>query len=285
MTRILFLLFLGASIAQAQTPRGNAAAANLAVRAAALGYIEGFYEGDTAKLIRSLHPDLSKYGFWRDTADTWSGSRMSFAQALDYARRVKARSTPVRAEWPKDVMVMEILERTAVAKITAWWGVDYLLLGVFDGEWKILQVIWEGPARSDVGRELRERYATQDTAIVRRDLALFISTLAPDYGVVLRNGRRLTRPAIDSAIARDMRATRAVRLARTDIEDVRVRGDTAIAVVVHRADRDLADANGVPHRYENTVRHEERWVKSGGRWRIVGLVEREQLLMQRDRKE
>ena len=279
------LLCLGASVARAQTLRDNAAAATEAIRVAGLNYIEGFYEGDTAKLVRALHPDLSKYGFWRDTAETWSGSRMSFAQALDYAGRVKARKAPVRPEWPKAVVVLEVLERTAVAKVTAWWGVDYLLLGVFDGEWKILQVIWEGPPRIDVRSGLTERYAAQDTAIVRRDLSIFLSTLAPDYVVVLRNGRRLTRVEVDSAIARDMRATRAVRHASTEIEDVQVRGDTAIAIVVHRADRDIADAQGVSHRYENAVRHEERWVQSGGRWRIVALAEREQILMRRDGRE
>ena len=33
-----------------------------AVIAAGRDYIEGFYEGDTAKLARALRPDMSKYG-------------------------------------------------------------------------------------------------------------------------------------------------------------------------------------------------------------------------------
>ena len=33
------------------------------VRRAVLDYVEGFYEGDTAKLVRALRPDMSKYGF------------------------------------------------------------------------------------------------------------------------------------------------------------------------------------------------------------------------------
>ena len=31
------------------------------------------------------------------------------------------------------------------AKVTAWWGTDYLLLGKFDGRWMIRDVLWESP--------------------------------------------------------------------------------------------------------------------------------------------
>ena len=35
------------------------------VRRAVLDYVEGFYEGDTAKLVRSVRPDVVKYGYYR----------------------------------------------------------------------------------------------------------------------------------------------------------------------------------------------------------------------------
>jgi len=31
----------------------------------------------------------------------------------------------------------------AAAKVTAWWGTDYLLLGKFDGRWMIRDVLWK----------------------------------------------------------------------------------------------------------------------------------------------
>ena len=152
LIRTLILLCFGASLVRAQAP--GTPDATEAVRRASLDYLEGFYEGDTSKTIRALHPELSKLGFSRDTAGTWnSGSRMTYAQAIDFARRVKARNTPPNPAWPKEVKVMEVLERTAVAKVTAWWGSDYLLLGLFNGEWKILQVIWESPPRRGARRE------------------------------------------------------------------------------------------------------------------------------------
>ena len=45
----------------------------------------------------------------------------------------------------KTVDVLDALDQTAVAKVTASWGVDYLLLAKFDGKWKISQIIWQSP--------------------------------------------------------------------------------------------------------------------------------------------
>ena len=129
-------------------PAGTASASSAnreAVTRAALDYLEGFYEGDTAKLVRALRPDMFKYGFSRDSTGKYTGMRMTFAEALDFARRVKARNRPANPAWPKKVEVYEVLERTASAKVTAWWGTDYLLLGNQDGQWVISHVLWESP--------------------------------------------------------------------------------------------------------------------------------------------
>ena len=131
---------------------------------------------------------------------------------------------------------------------------------------------------------LERRYAQQDSAIARRHLDTFLATLAPDYRVELRDGRSFIRPAIDTAIARDMRLTRAVTRVATVVESFRVLGDTAWAIVVHRADRVLLDQQGRPHRWQNAVRHDEQWVRSDAEWRMVALREREQLFLRRDGK-
>jgi hypothetical protein len=117
------------------------------VRRAVLDYVEGFYEGDTVKLARALRPDLSKYGFWRDSTGKYDGERMTFAEAIAYGKKVKGQNRPVNPKWPKDVVVFEVQDQTASAKVTAWWGTDYVLLGKYDGRWMITDVLWQGPLR------------------------------------------------------------------------------------------------------------------------------------------
>lgn len=137
------------AVATARAQQGTPV--NSTVRAAvartALDYVDGFYQGDTAKLQRALDPTLSKFGMWRDSTGKWSGERMTYDQAIAYARQVKARGRPVPAAWPREAKVLEAGERIAVAKVRAWWGFDYLLLAQREGQWKIMQVMWEGPPR------------------------------------------------------------------------------------------------------------------------------------------
>lgn len=130
---------------EAQQSGSRDSAARSAVTRAALDYIDGFYQGDTARLARALDPSLSKYGMWRDSTGNWSGRRMTYSEAIAYAIRVKAQARPIPATWPREAKVLEMGERIAAARVRAWWGFDYLLLAQRDGQWKIMQVMWEGP--------------------------------------------------------------------------------------------------------------------------------------------
>ena len=39
--------------------------------------------------------------------------------------------------------MLDVLDQTAVAKVTANWGIDYMLLAKFDGRWKIVEILWQ----------------------------------------------------------------------------------------------------------------------------------------------
>jgi putative lumazine-binding protein len=108
--------------------------------------VDGFYEGDTVKLARSLRPDLAKYGFWRPKdSTTYAGESMSFAQAIDYARRFKSQNRTTPTDAPREITVFDVQDQTASAKLRAWWGTDYLLLGKVGGRWMISHVLWQSP--------------------------------------------------------------------------------------------------------------------------------------------
>lgn len=114
------------------------------VRRAALDYLEGFYEGNTDKIRRGVHPEATKYGFFvpRDK-QVYSGEPMSFQEMLDYAAGVKERGNHPDASAPKEVIILDVLDQTAAAKVIAWWGTDYLHLAKYEGEWKIIHVLWQ----------------------------------------------------------------------------------------------------------------------------------------------
>ncbi len=134
---LLFTLVLTIS-ANAQTNEDKEA-----VRRAALDYVESIYEVDPAKAERSVHPDMAKRGFaLRQGATAYTPLTMTFPQLIDLAKNYN-KNGRVPKDAPKEVVVFEVLDQTASAKVTATWGIDYLHLAKFDGKWKIIHVLWQ----------------------------------------------------------------------------------------------------------------------------------------------
>jgi hypothetical protein len=117
-----------------------------AVRLAVLDYVEGFYEGDTTRLVRSVWPQVRKYGYWRARPDTaFTGEAMPFAAFMTYASGVRAGRNRTPGGAPKEITIYDVQDQTASAKLTAWWGTDYLLLAKESGRWMIIAVVWQSP--------------------------------------------------------------------------------------------------------------------------------------------
>ena len=53
----IFVLFAAVKFSSAQDKQQ--------IEKACLNYLEGFYEGDTTKLIAALKPSLYKFGYWK----------------------------------------------------------------------------------------------------------------------------------------------------------------------------------------------------------------------------
>jgi hypothetical protein len=85
------------------------------VRRAALDYVEGFYEGDSTKHVRSVRPDVFKYGFWLPRDSTrYRGEQMPWPEFLSYTRRMRARGATTRK---------------------------------YDGRWMVSSVLWQSKPR------------------------------------------------------------------------------------------------------------------------------------------
>ena len=120
-----------------------------AVRAAVLDYVEGFYNGDSTRLVRSVSPEVYKYGYSRRGEGAYRGSRMTYPEFMSFARGVKEGRIRQPDQRPKEIVLYEVLDQTASVKLTAWWGSDYMLLAKTDGRWMITHVLWQSspPAR------------------------------------------------------------------------------------------------------------------------------------------
>jgi hypothetical protein len=129
-----------------QSAAAQIASDSAKIRAAAMNYIEGFYEGDSTKLIRSVRPEVYKYGFSRPPDSTsYRGMQMTWAGFMSYARGVKQNNRQQPATAVRKVQLLDVLDQTAAAKVTAFWGTDYLLLAKFGDEWMITHVSWQSP--------------------------------------------------------------------------------------------------------------------------------------------
>ena len=141
LKNILCLLLIGCScLSQAQPAKDE-------VTNAVKDYVDAFYYGDTSKIHRSIHVNVVKYGYYIPKGKTiYEGEPMSFKEMIDYAAGVKKRgASPDVEKFPKKIEVFDVQDQTASAKLTAWWGTDYLLLAKLNGRWMITHVLWQSP--------------------------------------------------------------------------------------------------------------------------------------------
>ena len=144
---LVLAVLLAALVATPLAAQAPASAADReAVRRALLDYVEGFYEGDSTKHVRSVWPEVRKWGYWRASPDSaYRGMGMPYARFMSFAANVRAGRTRTPANAPKVVEIFEVLDQTASGKVTAYWGVDYVLLAKESGRWMITHVLWQSP--------------------------------------------------------------------------------------------------------------------------------------------
>src|ERR1044071_6277947 len=118
-----------------------------AVKQAVLDYVEALYEADPARIERSIHKELFKLGFERDKDGTYKPYRMTYQELYDLAARWN-KSGRIPKNSKKEIVVYDVADQTASAKLTAMWGIDYLHLAKFDGKWMITDILWQTPPRS-----------------------------------------------------------------------------------------------------------------------------------------
>ena len=142
LTPAVALLFTTAIFSTPQALSGQTAADSAAVEEAALNYIQGYYSGNPERMEKALHPELAKR-IVRTGADGGSSLEQMDAMTLvEITRRMSQRPVP-EEDWVDDVIILDIYQNVASVRIDAAQWIDYLHLARWNGEWKIVNVLWE----------------------------------------------------------------------------------------------------------------------------------------------
>jgi len=118
------------------------------VKAAVLDYVEALYDVDSTRIKRSVHPELHKRGYYFRNEAYQGPADMNYQQLVDLAGRWNAKGNQIDEDSPKEIEVFDVLDKTASAKLTAEWGVDYFHLVKQDDKWYIMNVLWQSPPRA-----------------------------------------------------------------------------------------------------------------------------------------
>ena len=139
---LVALLVAAAGDAGAQTVT-SPADDRAAIRQAALDYIEGWYEGNAARMESALHPELAKRIVRTNPQNRRSQlDQMSALSLVLGTRRGGGKETPP-ARQQKDVIILDVFENAASVKVVASDWIDYMHMGKFNGRWVIVNVLWE----------------------------------------------------------------------------------------------------------------------------------------------
>jgi hypothetical protein len=107
-----------------------------AIRRTALDYIEGWYDGDAARMESSLHPQLAK----RLVEHTPDGDRLDEMSAMRLVQMTRHEPRETRRT---DVTILNRFENAASVRVDAHAWIDYIHMAKWNGRWVIVNVLWE----------------------------------------------------------------------------------------------------------------------------------------------
>lgn len=108
-----------------------------AVKKTALDYAFGWYEADAERMSRALHPNLAKRILVKGKLQNATASHL-----IKATRNGGGKKTPVDKR-VAEVRVSEIVGNAACVQLQMKDWVDFLHMSKIDGEWKIVNVLWE----------------------------------------------------------------------------------------------------------------------------------------------
>lgn len=129
---------------QGRTTSPPTPADSAGVRAAVLDYVEAIYLADTSRIVRSVRPELAKRGYWIPREQTtYASEPMTYQELIGVAKTWNPNRRRNPDAMPKEIVILDLLDQTASAKLVAQWGVDFFHLARYEGRWMIVNVMWQ----------------------------------------------------------------------------------------------------------------------------------------------
>ena len=136
---ILVIIFLATVVTvNAQTTDAD----REAIKRTALNYAEGWYEGNAERMERALHPELAKRIVRTDARGRSNLGQMGAMTLVQFTRMGEGKEI-AKEKQMKVVTVLDIFGNAASAKVIASDWIDYMHLAKWNGEWKIVNVLWQ----------------------------------------------------------------------------------------------------------------------------------------------
>ena len=118
---------------------------SMAIKTTALDYIEGYFHKDGKRMEKALHPELVK----RSIQKTKDGTEFVLNLGASYMVMRAANNTNRHAANPEGpiesiVEIYDIVGNAATVKVSTnqYDFIDYLHVGKYYNEWKIINVFW-----------------------------------------------------------------------------------------------------------------------------------------------
>jgi hypothetical protein len=115
---------------------------DIAIRAAAMDYAEGWFDGDAERMERCLHPKLAKRALVvrTDNSEKFFDD-LTKDDMIHFTR--EGRGTAVsRDRLYYKVDILDVYEEVAVVRVETYPYLDYLQLLKDDGQWLIVNVLY-----------------------------------------------------------------------------------------------------------------------------------------------
>ena len=141
MTRTLTFL-VAVALTAASPVWAQTTADSAAIKATALDYIEGWYQGNAERMERALHPDLAKRIVNTNERGRSVLGHQSAMTLVQSTRRGGGKETP-SAQQRTDVRILDVFQNTASVRVDAGSWIDYMHIAKWNGRWVIINVLWE----------------------------------------------------------------------------------------------------------------------------------------------